>query len=148
MSMNWREMLFTPKGFLMSGGVVLLLLGLIGFVFLNGSATQSALGSFFWLDNSENIAHLALGIVALAAVYVPGLNSALAPYYRWIVILVGLIALFFGVYGFLVAGDASGKNTFGLANLELGDNLLHLIVAAWAFAAAFWAQQRSAVMSR
>src|SRR4051794_37497435 len=107
MSMNYREMLFTPKGFLMSGGVVLLLLGLIGFVFLNGSATQSALGSFFWLDNSENIAHLALGVVALAAVYVPGLNTALAPYYRWIVILVGLIALFFGVYGFLVAGAAT-----------------------------------------
>jgi hypothetical protein len=146
--MNYREMLFTPKGFLMSGGVVLLLLGLIGFVFLNGSATQSALGSFFWLDNSENIAHLALGIVALAAVYVPGLNTALAPYYRWIVILVALIALFFGVYGFLVAGDASGKNTFGLANLELGDNLLHLVVFAWAGLAAFWGQQRAAMMSR
>jgi hypothetical protein len=141
--MNYREMLFTPKGFLMSGGVVLLLLGLIGFVFLNGSATQSALGSFFWLDNSENVAHLALGIVALAAVYVPGLNSALAPYYRWIVILVGIIALFFGVYGFLVAGSAT-PNTFGLANLELGDNLLHLIVAAWAFAAAMgWMSSRS-----
>ncbi len=145
--MNYREMLFTPKGFLMSGGLVLLLLGLIGFVFLNGSATQSALGSFFWLDNSENFAHVALGIVALAAVYVPGLNTALAPYYRWIVILVGLLALFFGVYGFLVAGNAT-PNTFGLSNLELGDNLLHLVVAAWAFAAAFWAQQRSAMMSR
>jgi hypothetical protein len=145
--MNYREMLFTPKGFLMSGGVVLLLLGLIGFVFLNGSATQSALGSFFWLDNSENIAHLALGIVALAAVYVPGLNTALAPYYRWIVILVALIALFFGVYGFLVAGNAS-PNTFGLSNLELGDNLLHLVVFAWAGLAAFWGQQRAAMMSR
>lgn len=144
--MNYREMLFTPKGFLMSGGVVLLLLGLIGFVFLNGSATQSALGSFFWLDNSENVAHLALGIVALAAVYVPGLNSALAPYYRWIVILVGLIALFFGVYGFLVAGNAQ-PNTFGLSNLELGDNLLHLVVAAWAFLAAFWAP-KSMMMGR
>jgi hypothetical protein len=73
--------------------VVLLVLGLIGFVFLKGSPTESALGSFFWLENAENYAHLALGIVALAAVYVPGLNSALAPYYRWIVILVGLIAL-------------------------------------------------------
>ena|SRR5690349_16508548 len=141
--MNYRETLFTPKGFLMSGGLVLLLLGLIGFVFLNESAAKSALGSFFWLDNSENIAHLGLGIVALAAVYVPGLNSALAPYYRWIVILVGIIALFFGVYGFLVAGNAT-PNTFGLANLELGDNLLHLIVAAWAFAAAMgWMSSRS-----
>ena len=142
--MNYRDMLFTPKGFLMSGGVVLLLLGIIGFFALNNESM-----SFFWLDNAENYAHLALGIVALAAVYVPGLNTALAPYYRWIVILVGLIALFFGVYGFILpAGSAASPNTFGLANLELGDNLLHLVVAAWAFAAAFgWMSTRS-MMSR
>jgi hypothetical protein len=144
--MNWREMLFTPRGFLMTGGVVLLVLGLIGFVILNGSPQQSLLGSFFWLDNSENFAHVALGVVALAALYVPGLNSALEPYYKWIVILVGVIALFFGVYGFLVAG-ATTPNTFGLTNLELGDNLLHLVVAAWAFLAAFWAP-KSMMMSR
>ena len=136
--MDYRTTLFTPRGFLIVGGAVLLVLGLLGFVILNGSPQQSLLGSFFWLDNSENIAHLVLGAVALAAVFVPGLNTALEPYYRWIVILVGVIALFFGVYGFLVAGDASGKNTFGLSNLELGDNLLHLVVAAWAFLAAFW----------
>jgi hypothetical protein len=64
---------------------------------------------------------------------VPGLNSALKPYYRWIVLLVGVVALFFGVYGFVVAGDTSGANTFGLANLESpADNLLHLVVGAWA----------------
>ena len=139
--MNYRETLFTPRGFLIVGGAVLLLLGLLGFVILKDPSL-----SFFWLDSSENIAHIVLGIVALAAVFVPGLNDALAPYYRWIVILVGVIALFFGVYGFLVpagspAGTAPGPNTFGLANLELGDNLLHLVVAAWAFAAAFWAPE-------
>jgi len=143
MSMNWREMLFTPKGFLMVGGVVLLLVGVLGFFILNNPSL-----SFFWLDNSENYAHVGLGVIALAALYVPGLNSMLAPYYRWIVILVGLIALFFGVYGFILpAGSPAAPNTFGLANLELGDNLLHLVIAAWAFLAAFWAQPRS-MMSR
>jgi len=143
MSMNWREMLFTPKGFLMVGGVVLLLVGVLGFFILKDPTM-----SFFWLDNSENYAHVGLGVIALAALYVPGLNSMLAPYYRWIVILVGLIALFFGVYGFILpAGSPAAPNTFGLANLELGDNLLHLVIAAWAFLAAFWAQPRS-MMSR
>jgi hypothetical protein len=84
----------------------------------------------------------------LAAVFVPGLNTALEPYYRWIVILVGVIALFFGVYGFLVpAGSPAAPNTFGLSNLELGDNLLHLVVAAWAFLAAFWTPE-GAMMRR
>jgi hypothetical protein len=140
--MNWRELLFTPRGFLMVGGVVLLVVGLLGFVVLNSASL-----SFFWLDKSENVAHIGLGIVALAAVYVPGLNKTLEPYYRWIVILVGLIALFFGVYGFLVTQcspcTGTETNTFGLTNLELGDNLLHLVIAAWAFLAAFWAQSRS-----
>jgi hypothetical protein len=139
--MDYRETLFTPRGFLIVGGAVLLLVGLLGFVILKDPSL-----SFFWLDSSENIAHTVLGIVALAAVFVPGLNDALAPYYRWIVILVGVIALFFGVYGFLLpAGSPAAPNTFGLANLELGDNLLHLVIAAWAFTAAFWGSQRGAM---
>jgi hypothetical protein len=131
---------FTPKMFLTVGGAVLLLLGIVGFLNI---FTEEAYPSF-WLDGGENVAHTFLGIVALAAVYVPGLNSALAPYYRPIVILVGLIALFFGVYGFVVAGDTSGANTFGLSNLESpADNILHLVVAAWAFASAFMGREPS-----
>ena len=125
---------FTPKGFLTYGGVVLLLLGIIGFL---GVFTQSSVPSFY-LDNGENVAHTGLGIIALAIVFVPGLNSAFAPYYRWIVILLGIVALFFAVYGFVVAGDSSMANTFGLANLENpADNILHLVVGAWALYAAW-----------
>jgi hypothetical protein len=131
---------FTPKMFLTVGGAVLLLLGIVGFLNI---FTEEAY-PWFWLDGGENVAHAVLGIVALAAVYVPGLNSALAPNYRPIVILVGLIALFFGVYGFVVAGDTSGANTFGLSNLESpADNILHLVVATWAFASAFIGREPS-----
>lgn len=133
--MNYRETLFTPRGFLIVGGTVLLLLGIVGY-----------LGIFkldvFYLTTGENVAHVALGLVALAAVFVPGLNTTLTPYYRWLVILVGVIALFFGVYGFLLpAGNPpTVLNTFGLANLEIVDHLIHLVVAAWAFLAAFLTQ--------
>ena len=125
--------IFSPKGFLMAGGIVLVLLGVVGYL---GIFSESAYPAF-WLDNGENVAHLVLGVVALAALYVPGLNSALAPYYRWIVLLVGVIALFFAIYGFVVpAGSSASPNTFGLANLESpADNILHLVVAAWAFLA-------------
>ncbi len=120
-----------PKQFLTVGGAVLVLLAIVGYL-----GVFSTEGSFFWLDSAENNAHLFLGVVALAAVYVPGLNSALAPYYKPIVILVGAISLFFGVYGFAVAGNAV-PNTFGTGNLESpADNLLHLVVGAWAMWAA------------
>jgi uncharacterized membrane protein HdeD (DUF308 family) len=131
-----------PKLFLTVGGAVLLLLGIVGY--LNVFTESST--PWFWLDSGENLAHTVLGIVALAAVFVPGLNTALAPYYRWIVILVGLIALFFAVYGFLQAG-APEPNTFGVANLENpSDNLLHLVVGVVALAAA-WAPSREPGMS-
>ena len=122
---------FTPRMFLIVGGVVLLLLGVVGYLNI---FTKAAFPQFY-LTPGENVAHVALGIIALAAVFVPGLNAALAPYYRWIVLLVGVIALFFGLYGFVVANNPD-PNTFGVANLEIVDNIIHLVVAAWAFASA------------
>jgi len=125
--------LFTPKGFLTYGGAILLVLGLLGFFALN-SATQTPA---FYLDSGENWAHTGLGIIALAIVFIPGLNTIFAPYYRWIVILLGIVALFFAVYGFYVGSNAA-PNTFGISNLESPlDDILHLVVGAWALYAAW-----------
>lgn len=132
--MTWRERMFTPNGFLKVGGIVLLALGLLGFWIWKDPS-----GSFFWLDTSENIVHIAIGIVALAATFVPGLNARLRPRYRSIVLLIGLIALFFAVYGLLQpAGSPAAPNTFGLVNLELGDTYLNLFFAVWAFLSVYW----------
>jgi uncharacterized membrane protein len=129
---------FTPKGFLTYGGAVLLLLGIVGYL---GIFSKTAVPAFY-LDSGENIAHTALGIIALAIVFVPGLNTMFAPYYRPIVILLGIVALFFAIYGFAVGGNAA-PNTFGVANLESpADDILHLVVAAYAFYAA-WRPQVS-----
>lgn len=124
---------FTPKGFLTYGGAALLLLGIVGYLNIFSESSFPA----FYLDAGENVAHTILGIVALAIVFVPGLNGTFEPYYRWIVILLGVVALFFGIYGFVVAG-APAPNTFGLANLESPlDNILHLVVGAWAIYASW-----------
>jgi hypothetical protein len=131
----------TPKGFLTYGGAILLLLGIVGYL---NVFTETGFPSFY-LDNGENLAHTFLGIVALAIVFVPGLNSAFAPYYRWIVILLGIVALFFAVYGFYVGGNAA-PNTFGISNLESPlDDILHLVVGAWALYAA-WRPQGAMAM--
>jgi len=132
---------FTPKGFLTYGGVILLVLGILGFVALSDATAYPS----FYLDNGENVAHTGLGIIALAIVFVPGLNTLFEPYYRWIVILLGLVSLFFAVYGFSVAGNPA-PNTFGLANLENPfDDVLHLVVGVWALYAAW---RPSAAMAR
>lgn len=117
-----------PKQFLMIGGVVLLLLGLLGFVLPEGKI----LGDAWFLTMGENMAHLVLGAVALLAIY-----TLEAEMQKWLVIVVGAVALFFGLYGFMLPAYPP-LNTFGLANLETPyDNVLHLAVGAWAFYAAF-----------
>ncbi len=112
-----------PKQFLFVGGIVLLLLGILGFIGFR-------LGDALYFDAGENWAHTVLGIVAIAASYTLSESSQ-----RSLVWLVFVIALFFGIWGFVVAGRAA-PNFYGRANLEFLDNIVHLAVAVWAFLAA------------
>jgi len=126
----WEEVTYkmNPKQFLVVGGAVLLLLGVLGLILPGGQI----LGSDWYLTMGENVAHLVLGVVALAAAYT--LDAKLQ---KMLVTVVGVVAVFFGVYGFMVAGQPA-LNTFGVANLETPyDNILHLAVGAWAFYAAY-----------
>jgi hypothetical protein len=64
---------------------------------------------------------------------------------KWLVAVVGVTALFFAVYGFMVAGNTP-PNTFGISNLESpADDVLHLVVGVWALAAAFLPRSSVAV---
>ena len=118
-----------PKQFLQFGGAILVVLGVIGLLPVFTKVNTP----WFYLDTGENVAHIGLGIVAIAAAYLltdPAMQ-------KWLVTVVGVVALFFGVYGFVVMG-APEPNTFGVSNLESpADNLLHLVVGAWALYAAF-----------
>lgn len=121
-----------PKQFLLVGGIVLVVLGLAGMVFLGPTPDQSMLGNFFWLDGTENIAHLLFGVVALATYFLLK-DEMLA---KWLVVAVGGVAALVAVLGFLNASGAVPN--LGLTNLENpSDNILHVVVAVWAFAAAF-----------
>ena len=120
-----------PKAFLKWGGLVLLVLGVLGFVW-----PDPQLYPTFYLDDAENWAHLILGLVALAAAsWMTSRQSQ-----KWLVGLVGLIALYFGVWGFVVSGGQE-PNYAGVANLETLDNIVHLVVAVWALWAAFGSDQ-------
>ncbi|TSC59172.1 MAG: hypothetical protein Greene041619_8 [Candidatus Peregrinibacteria bacterium Greene0416_19] len=115
-----------PKQFLQIGGVILLLLAVIGFL------APRIGGDYLWFDNAENLAHGVLGVVALVLAPLP-----LGDLKKWVVVLVGLVALYFGIVGFMVAGNES-PNWYGITNLENPlDNFVHLAVGVWALAAAF-----------
>jgi hypothetical protein len=130
---------FTPRGFLTWGGAMLLLLGVLGYLGVLSRSTTPQL----WLDDTEKVVLTVLGVGSLAITIIPGISSVFQPFHRWIVVLLGLAALFFAVYGFYVAGDTSGRNTFGVANLESPvEVLLFLAIAGWALVAG-WGTPRS-----
>jgi putative Ca2+/H+ antiporter (TMEM165/GDT1 family) len=110
------------KQFLILGGIVLVLVAILGFVGIIGpTADQSVFGSFWWFDNGENWAHLVLGIVAILAAYVLS-----AKIQKPLVMLVGILGLFFAVYNVF-------KTMFMGSNLESpADLVLHLIIGIWA----------------
>ena len=116
----------TPKQFLVIGGIVLVVVGILGFFGPIGpTADASIFGSFWYFDNAENWAHLVLGVVALIASKVLG-ESLQKP----LVIVVGVVGLFFALWNL-------GSTTFLSANLESpADLILHLVVGIWALYAA------------
>lgn len=123
-----------PKQFLQIGGLVLVLVGLLGFFGLIGPTSDASIfGDSWWFDNGENWAHLVLGVVALIAAYALKSDSMM----KNLVVLVGVLGLFFAVYNLF-------STTFLGANLESPlDLILHLVVGVWAL----WAALRKPSMS-
>lgn len=111
-----------PKQFLLLGGLVLVLVGVLGFAGVIGpTATDSIFGETWWFDNAENWAHTVLGVVAL----IVGLATPMAVQ-QPVTVLVGVLALVVGVYNFF-SMDLLGANLESPADL-----ILHLVVGVWA----------------
>lgn len=126
-----------PKQFLVIGGIVLLLVGILGFVGVLGPTIEDSIfGATWWFDMTENYAHTILGVVALIAAF-----AFPAKTHKPIVILVGLIAILFAVINLFT-------EIVGAANLEQHtDTLLHLVVGVWALVAAFKKDNSSPMVS-
>lgn len=117
------------KQFLLWGGVVLVVIGVLGYIGIIGpTENQSIFGSGWWFDNNENVAHTVLGVVAVAASY-----YLASQWQKWLVFLVGALGVVVGLYSAVVGPTLLG------ANLENPlDTVLHLVVGAWALYASVW----------
>lgn len=113
----------TPKQFLLIGGIVLIVVGLLGFFGVIGpTAGQSIFGSTWWFDNGENWAHLIIGVVGVIAAYALPASGQ-----KPLVMVLGVIGILVGLYSLVISHSFLG------ANLENpADSLLHLVVGAWA----------------
>lgn len=125
-----------PKQFLLIGGVVLVLVGILGMVGVIGPTAERSIfnkmGLDWWFDPGENWAHLILGVVGLIAAFV--LPGGLQ---RPLVMLLGIVGVLVGLY------SAAISTSFLWANLENpADTLLHILVGAWALAAS-WKKEAS-----
>lgn len=132
--MSW---ILRPTNVLRLGGAVLLLLGIIGATGITNS------WEFFNLDLGENVAHIGLGVVGLAAGY--GIKDERA--HRALVAVLAVTGLAFGIGGlFLPAGSFAKGNFLGLANLENpSDDVLHLVVGIWTAASALTSRGAAAI---
>lgn len=116
-----------PKQFLTIGGVVLLLVGILGYVGIIGpDGATSIFGQVWFFDNTENLAHTILGIAGLASLYIlPTM------YQKYLVILLGIIGLVFGLIS-LMGPVTEGVNVMGAQLQNPADTILHFAVGAWA----------------
>ncbi|MBI2965987.1 MAG: hypothetical protein HYY34_07275 [Chloroflexi bacterium] len=130
----------SPQRFLWITGAGLLGLGLAGFVL--PAIGVDATHRYFTLSAGENVAHMAAGLfAAVVALLLRSRPKSL----KWLVVLMGIAALFFGIYGFLgewaergSASSLSFLDAWAVSDLAGPyDNLFHVLYAAWALVAAF-----------
>lgn len=121
--------IFSPKGFLQIGSILLILLGILGFTGVLGPvADRSLFGTFWWFDHLESTSLILTGTLSLIIVFLFP-----AMWQRYFVIILGICSVLVGVYNFM------GNNTkLFTANLESPSDLLFfLLFGAWALYAVF-----------
>ena len=103
------------KTFALVLGVVMLLVGILGYVL---NPTGGLLLGVFAVDPPHNAIHLVTGIAALAAAFMG--------WARVFCQVFGVVYLLVGVLG-LVATDSSGM-ILGMMHNNMADNILHLFI--------------------
>ena len=126
-----------PKQFLQWGGLILVLVGVLGFFLIGPTAEDSIFGAAWWFDNPENWAHLVLGVVGLLAAFTFPANVQ-----KPLVLVLGVVGVLVGLYSGFV------DTMFLRANLENpADTLLHIVVGAWALWAGMKKQEMASPMA-
>jgi hypothetical protein len=114
----------SPKKFLSLGGIIFIALSLLGMLGLLGpTAADSFFSSRWYFDSVENWIYLATGLIALLLAF-----TAPAAIHRGITSLLGVAALFLGLWAFFLP-SLMAVNT----HLQSpADPILLLVIGLWA----------------
>lgn len=114
-----------PTVYWRASAFALTAVALLGIV-LNATGNGDLLGGFLTFDWPHNVLH----VVLAAAAFLFGFASLPANAVRTFAIVFGAVYAGLGILGFLVAD-------LGPIHLEVGENLVHLLLGAWGLAAGF-----------
>ena len=120
--MYWRVSAFALTG-----------VALLGIVVNAVTGEVTGIPSFLEFDWAHNILH----VVLAAAAFVFGFGNISPAVSRTFAIVFGFVYMGLGILG-LAMGTSS--ELFGLIGLEIGENLIHVVLGAWALAAGFGAR--------
>lgn len=106
-------------------GVAVAAVAVLG-ILLNLLDEEALLGSFLTFDWTHNIVHVVLAAIAL----VMGFGTVAMNMSKMVAKVFGAVYLLLGVAGFISAGLFGLGDAIGL-ELEIGENLVHLVIGAW-----------------
>jgi hypothetical protein len=112
----------------LAAGVLLLLVGVLGFVEMTAPYDQNGmtvLFGIFLVDGAQNVVHIATGVVAFLA-------GSSYRYSRWFLQGFGIIYALMALVGFI-----QNDTMLGLFGVNMATNVLHLALAAAMLAVGF-----------
>jgi len=128
-------------------GIVLLLVGILGFVPALGGTTgfqpSSSLLGIFPINNLHNVIHIATGLIGIFAGF-----YGRGGYARMYALVFGVIYTVVTLLGFIVAPGTDVNYLVQLVPLNIADNLLHTGIALTGLAAYFLTPARVAAEAR
>lgn len=116
------------RQFLLFGGVLLILVGLLGVFGVVGpsSVDPGAFGQWWYFTKIEGWVHAGVGILSVIASFI-----SRAPW-RYLTIFLGVLSILGGIYS-LLGPVPEGKQAFGMDLQNPGDTIFHLLIGASAF---------------